>query len=285
MCGYCGCSTDSKSTRVDTKDERQPDGQVRVDSHTHTHEHHNGAHSHGHDHHHDHDHHHGHDHGDSKTMELSKLVLGENDRLAAKVRSILDEHGVYAINLVSSPGSGKTTLLEHTLVQLREEHGLRSAVLVGDLATDNDAKRLEATGMPAVQITTGNVCHLDAHMVLHGLEHLDLNEVDVLFLENVGNLVCPASFALGEDVRVVLSSTTEGEDKPLKYPTIFDGADLALITKMDLAEILEVDLPALHSSIADVAPGAEIIEISSKKGQGMDEWLAFVARGCVAVAS
>ncbi|MEM8709669.1 MAG: hydrogenase nickel incorporation protein HypB [Planctomycetota bacterium] len=218
-------------------------------------------------------------------MELSKLVLGENDRLAALVRSILDKHGVYAINLVSSPGSGKTTLLEHTLKELWEQHGLRSAVLVGDLATDNDAKRLEATGMPAVQITTGNVCHLDAHMVLHGLEHLNLDEVDVLFLENVGNLVCPASFALGEDARVVLSSTTEGEDKPLKYPTIFDGADLALITKMDLADVLEVDLPALRSSIGDVAPGAEILEISSKKGIGMDEWLAFVARGCVALSS
>lgn len=208
-------------------------------------------------------------------MELSRLVLGENDRLAALVRSILDEHGIFAVNLVSSPGSGKTTLLEHSIGQL----GLRSAVLVGDLATDNDAKRLEATGAPAVQITTGNVCHLDAHMILHGLEHLNLDEIDVLFLENVGNLVCPASFALGEDVRVVLSSTTEGEDKPLKYPTIFDGADLALITKMDLAEILEVDIPSLRQSISDVAPAAQILELSSRKGDGMEAWLDFVRQG------
>lgn len=271
MCGYCGCSTDSKSARVGDHSHGSNSEQKVVHGHTHGGEGHSHAGGHG------------HSHGDgSHTLELSKLVLGENERLAAKVREVLNAHGVYAINLVSSPGSGKTTLLENTLKELHGRFGLRSAVLVGDLATDNDAKRLEATGMPAVQITTGNVCHLDAHMVLHGLEHLNLDEVDVLFLENVGNLVCPASFALGEDVRVVLSSTTEGEDKPLKYPTIFDGAELALVTKMDLAEVLEVDLPALHRSIQDVAPGAEVLEVSSKSGLGMDAWLAFVERGCAA---
>lgn len=208
-------------------------------------------------------------------------MLGENERLAERVRGILLAKGIVAINVVSSPGSGKTTLLEHTIAGLRER-GLRPAVLVGDLATDNDAKRLESAGVPAVQITTGTVCHLDAHMVLHGFEHLDLNEVDVLFLENVGNLVCPAAFDLGEDHRVVLSSTTEGEDKPLKYPTIFDGADLALITKMDLAEALETDLPALRASIEAVAPGAEILELASRTGAGMDAWLDFVERSAQA---
>lgn len=219
---------------------------------------------------------HSHGHGDAdRTMELSRLVLGQNEKLAERVRGILLAKGIVAINLVSSPGSGKTTLLENTLRQLTEM-GLRPAVLVGDLATDNDAQRLKATGAPAVQITTGNVCHLDAHMVLHGFEHLDLNAIDVLFLENVGNLVCPAAFDLGEDHRVVLTSTTEGEDKPLKYPTIFDGANLALITKMDLAEALETDLPKLHGAIQDVAPGARVLEVSSKKGGGMDAWLEYV---------
>lgn len=202
-------------------------------------------------------------------------MLGANDKLAERVRGILLAKGIVAINVVSSPGSGKTTLLERTMTRLQEA-GLRPAVLVGDLATDNDAQRLKATGAPAVQITTGTVCHLDAHMVLHGFEHLNLNEIDVLFLENVGNLVCPAAFDLGEDHRVVLTSTTEGEDKPLKYPTIFDGADVALVTKMDLAEILEVDLPALHSAIGDVAPGAQILEISTKADAGLDPWIEFV---------
>ncbi|MEM6671359.1 MAG: hydrogenase nickel incorporation protein HypB [Planctomycetota bacterium] len=236
-------------------------------------------HDHAHDHSHERSHEHAHDHthGDScdHTAELGRLVLGENERLAAKVRDILTDKAIVAINVVSSPGSGKTTLLEQTLGRLAEE-GLHPAVLVGDLATDNDAQRLKATGAPAIQITTGTVCHLDAHMVLHGLDELDLDAVDVLFLENVGNLVCPAAFDLGEDHRVVLSSTTEGEDKPRKYPTIFDGADLALITKMDLAEVLEVDLPELHAAVADVAPDARVLELSSRSGLGLDEWVQFV---------
>ncbi|MEM9379861.1 MAG: hydrogenase nickel incorporation protein HypB [Planctomycetota bacterium] len=209
-------------------------------------------------------------------MELERLVLGENERLAERVRGILLAKGIVSLNVVSSPGSGKTTLLERTLERMADT-GLRAAVLVGDLATDNDARRLSATGAQAIQITTGNVCHLDAHMILHGLEKLDLSEVDVLFLENVGNLVCPSAFDLGEDHRVVLSSVTEGEDKPLKYPTIFDGADLALVTKMDLAEVLETDLDALRSAIRDVAPAARIVEMSSRNGCGLDEWVRFIA--------
>ncbi|MEM6566904.1 MAG: hydrogenase nickel incorporation protein HypB [Planctomycetota bacterium] len=208
-------------------------------------------------------------------MELGRLVLGENERLAERVRGILLAKGIAAINVVSSPGSGKTTLLERTLERIADT-GLKTAVLVGDLATDNDARRLSATGTQAIQITTGNVCHLDAHMILHGLEKLDLAEVDVLFLENVGNLVCPAAFDLGEDHRVVLSSVTEGEDKPLKYPTIFDGADLALVTKMDLAEVLETDLDALHSAIRDVAPAARIVDVSARSGDGLDAWVQFI---------
>lgn len=208
-------------------------------------------------------------------------MLGENERLAERVRGILLAKGIVAINVVSSPGSGKTTLLEHTVAGL-QARGLRPAILVGDLATDNDARRLQAAGVPAVQITTGTVCHLDAHMVLHGFEGLDLNQVDVLFLENVGNLVCPAAFDLGEDHRVVLTSTTEGEDKPLKYPTIFDGADLALITKMDLAAALGTDLEALRTAIGAVAPGARILEVASRSGEGLEAWIDFVAQAAEA---
>lgn len=261
MCGYCGCAGDKTAEAPGAPAE-----------HTHAHGH--GAHDHGHDRSaHDHS---AHDHGEARTLELSRLVLGENERLAERVRGILLAKGIAAINVVSSPGSGKTTLLEQSLTRLTER-GLRPAVLVGDLATDNDAVRLKRSGAPAVQITTGSVCHLDAHMVLHGLEQLDLGAIDVLFLENVGNLVCPAAFDLGEDHRVVLTSTTEGEDKPLKYPTIFDGADLALITKMDLAEVLEVDLQALRAAIGDVAPGARILELSTRADAGLEPWLEFVA--------
>lgn len=257
MCGTCGCAPSGA-----TEDERP-----------HAHDH---SHGQGHGHSHGHSHSHSHHAGEStETKELARLVLGENERLAERVRGILLAKGIAALNVVSSPGSGKTTLLERTCAELIER-GLRPAVLVGDLATDNDARRLEASGAPAVQITTGTVCHLDAHMVLHGLEKLDLSVVDVLFLENVGNLVCPAAFDLGEDHRVVLTSTTEGEDKPLKYPTIFHGASTALITKMDLAEALETDLPRLRSAIVDVAPGAEIIEVATRSGAGLDAWLSFV---------
>ncbi|MEO0651750.1 MAG: hydrogenase nickel incorporation protein HypB [Planctomycetota bacterium] len=259
MCGYCGCS--GKET-----------ASAPISSNGHDHPHDHSHHDHGHG----HAHGHAHDGDDARTLELSRLVLGQNDRLAERVRGILLAKGIAAINVVSSPGSGKTTLLEHSLTEL-QGRGLRPAVLVGDLATDNDAVRLQRSGAPAIQITTGNVCHLDAHMILHGLERLDLDAIDVLFLENVGNLVCPAAFDLGEDRRVVLTSTTEGEDKPLKYPTIFDGADLALITKMDLAEVLEVDLPALHAAIGDVAPGARVIELSTRAEAGLAPWLDYVA--------
>ncbi|MEM1448532.1 MAG: hydrogenase nickel incorporation protein HypB [Planctomycetota bacterium] len=271
MCGTCGCSTKAHADGAIETQSQLRDG---ASSHAHAHDHHADD-SHAHDHVDDHGHVHDHGHEDERTMELGRLVLGENERLAERVRGILLAKGIAAINVVSSPGSGKTTLLERTLERIADT-GLKTAVLVGDLATDNDARRLSATGTQAIQITTGNVCHLDAHMILHGLEKLDLAEVDVLFLENVGNLVCPAAFDLGEDHRVVLSSVTEGEDKPLKYPTIFDGADLALVTKMDLAEVLETDLDALHSAIRDVAPAARIVDVSARSGDGLDAWVQFI---------
>jgi hydrogenase nickel incorporation protein HypB len=182
---------------------------------------------------------------------------------------------VYAVSLVSSPGAGKTAFLERVLADLGRTH--RVAALVGDLATDNDARRLARSGAPVRQITTGTVCHLEADMVARALDDWPLGDLDVLFVENVGNLVCPATFDLGEDLRLVLFSVTEGEDKPLKYPTIFNTADVAVVTKMDLAAAVEFDAAAAHRSIQAVRPGIEVIEVSTKTGFGMDRWMNFLA--------
>ncbi|MEM6288145.1 MAG: hydrogenase nickel incorporation protein HypB, partial [Bacteroidota bacterium] len=179
------------------------------------------------------------------------------------------EAGVLVVNLVSSPGSGKTSLLERTLADL----DLKAAVIVGDLATENDATRLARTGAPVRQIATGTTCHLEADMVEGALEGWDLEALDVLIIENVGNLVCPASWDLGEDVRVVLLSTTEGEDKPIKYPTIFNTADLAVLTKMDLADVLGFDREAAVASVHDVRPGLPILDTSARGEPGPGAWL------------
>ena len=184
--------------------------------------------------------------------------------------------GVYVVSLVSSPGSGKTAFLEKTLCLLRSK--ARVAALVGDLATDNDAVRLARSMAPVRQITTGTICHLDAEMVGKALEGWSLEELDLLFIENVGNLVCPSSYDLGEDLRAVLMSVTEGEDKPLKYPTIFNTADLAVITKTDLAQAVEFDWDAARANIDSVRPGMEVIAVSSKTGAGMDQWLERLLR-------
>ena len=175
------------------------------------------------------------------------------------------------VSLVSSPGTGKTKFLEETLKMLRPH--FRVAAIVGDLATDNDARRLARAGVPTRQITTGTVCHLEAKMVEDVLAELPLAELDLLFIENVGNLVCPASYDLGEALRVVLFSVTEGEDKPLKYPTIFNTADLAVITKMDLADAVEFDLEAARGSVQAVRPGLDVLTVSAKTGRGMAQWI------------
>lgn len=209
-----------------------------------------------------------------RLVEVRRNVLKHNDVLAAGLRSRFEQAGVFVASLVSSPGTGKTEFLEKTLGLLRQTK--RVAALVGDLATANDAKRLERAEVPVRQITTGTICHLEAQMVENALDGWDLDELDYLFIENVGNLVCPSSYDLGENLRVVLMSVTEGEDKPLKYPTIFNTADIAIITKMDLAEAAEFDLAAARRSIESVRPGMKIFEVSAKKGIGMDEWMEFL---------
>lgn len=210
----------------------------------------------------------------TRLVEVRQKVLKQNDVTARALRQRYHDAGVYVVSLVSSPGSGKTTFLEKTLTLLRERHRVKA--LVGDLATDNDAQRLARSGAPVRQITTGTVCHLEADMVEKALDGWDLTELDFLFVENVGNLVCPASYDLGEDLRLVLFSVTEGEDKPLKYPTIFNTADVAVVTKIDLAEAVEFDRDAAYRNIQAVRPGIQILEVSAKSGQGMPQWMRFL---------
>lgn len=210
-----------------------------------------------------------------RLIEVRKNVLKQNDMTARALREQFRAAGVFVVSLVSSPGSGKTMFLEKTLTRLRQSY--RVAALVGDLATENDAVRLARSQAPVKQITTGTLCHLEAAMVQHALEGWDLHNLDFLFIENVGNLVCPSSYDLGEDLRLVLISVTEGEDKPLKYPTIFNSADVAVVTKMDLAGAVEFDWHSAHGNIQAVRPGMAVFKLSAKTGDGMDEYLSFLA--------
>jgi len=210
-----------------------------------------------------------------RLVEVRKNVLKQNDVVARALREGFREAGVLAVSLVSSPGSGKTAFLEKTLTLLHSR--CRVAALVGDLATENDAARLARSQAPVRQIITGTVCHLEAAMVQNALEGWDLRELDYLFIENVGNLVCPSSYDLGEELRFVLLSVTEGEDKPLKYPTIFNSADVAVITKSDLAAAVEFDEATARRNIQAVRPGMEVLKVSSKSGEGMGEYLEFLA--------
>jgi hydrogenase nickel incorporation protein HypB len=213
-----------------------------------------------------------------RMVEVRRKVLKENDLLARRLRDRFQRAGVQVIGLVSSPGSGKTTLLERLLTDMGGQY--RVAALVGDLATENDAARLARSGAPVKQITTGTVCHLDAGMVEKALAGWELEDLDLLFIENVGNLVCPSSFDLGEDLRLVLVSTTEGEDKPLKYPTIFNTADVAIVTKLDLVEAAGFDLEALTRNIHGVRPGMPILKVSTRTGQGIEELKQFLVSHC-----
>jgi hydrogenase nickel incorporation protein HypB len=207
----------------------------------------------------------------TRLVEVRQQVLKQNDVSARALRERFHRARVFAVSLVSSPGAGKTAFLERTLFNLGAQR--RVAALVGELATDNDARRLARSGAPVRQITTGTVCHLEADMVAKAMEGWPLEELDFLFVENVGNLVCPATFDLGESLRAVLCSVTEGEDKPLKYPTIFNTADVAVVTKLDLAAAVEFDSDALRRNVQAVRPGMEVFELSARTGEGMDRWL------------
>ena len=260
--------------------------------HEHDHEHdhdHDHKHDHSHDHGHAHDHNHDHDHhhygqgparahapgmSQSRMVQIEQDILGKNNEYAQQNRSRFMQQGILTLNLVSSPGSGKTTLLTRTLNDLKSEFPL--AVIEGDQETSNDAERIRETGVPAIQINTGKGCHLDAHQVGHAVDHLTPAERSVLFIENVGNLVCPAAFDLGEAHKVAILSITEGEDKPIKYPDMFHAADLLLLNKIDLLPHLDFNVEQCIEYARRVNPGIQVLQLSATTGEGMDNWYQWI---------
>jgi len=223
----------------------------------------------------DHTHEHGEERG-HRVIDLGKPLLRHNEDFAARNRELFRAKKLRVLNVASAPGSGKTTFVQRTALTLGAR--LRTGVIVGDLATDNDAARLRAAGVPVTQITTGTVCHLEAEMVARALDNLDINALDLLIIENVGNLVCPAAFDLGEALRVVLLSVTEGEDKPLKYPPMFHSANAVIVNKMDLAVACEFDREKALANIHRIAHHARVFEVSARSGQGMEEWCSFLTQ-------
>ena len=258
MCTVCGCGSEG-----DTHVHDQPHDQSHDHSHGHHHYGHGGA-------------------GlnvvgfsQNKLIEIEKNILSKNDGYAESNRHWLNQHGLAAINLVSSPGAGKTTLLVETLLRIKNDFSV--GVIEGDQETANDADRIKETGVAAIQINTGKGCHLDAHMVGHAIQALPLNRDGVVFIENVGNLVCPASFDLGEDAKVVILSTTEGEDKPIKYPDMFSVSDLMLISKTDLLPYLDFNVEQAIDYAKRINPNLEIILLSAKSGEGMEDWINWIS--------
>ena len=287
MCTTCGCGAGEVRIEGETAhhDHEHSHDHVHADGSRHSHGHDHGDESHEHTHPHAHEHPHGqaaHAHApgmDSKRMvQIEQDILAKNNAYAQANRQQLSEKGIFALNLVSSPGSGKTTLLCKTITLLE---GQALAVIEGDQQTTHDAERIRATGAPAIQINTGKGCHLDAHMVGHAMEQLDLQADSLLMIENVGNLVCPAAFDLGEAHKVVILSVTEGEDKPLKYPDMFRAASLMLLNKIDLLPHLNFDVAAAIAYARRVNPRIRVIELSATSGAGMDEWLDFLRTGVI----
>lgn len=276
MCTTCGCGFGQ--TRVGgVALAPQPDEQFVVPAHPHDHGHkHSLLLGHAHAHSHAHEHEHAGPKGESRIVKLERDILEKNNEFARANRTWFAANGVQTLNLVSSPGSGKTTLLVRTIEALR---GRRSvAVIEGDQETALDAQRIRATGAPAIQINTGKGCHLDAHMVEHALEQLSVPRGALLMVENVGNLVCPAAFDLGEAHKVAVLSVTEGEDKPLKYPDMFRAASLLLLNKCDLLPHLDFDMDAAVAHAKRVNPSLEIIRVSARTGEGMSQWLDWIER-------
>ncbi len=305
MCRDCGCGLPGENPPgVSAHHHEHEHGQGHAHEHLHEHEHgpggHHGephdhphthphSHTHAHEAEHGHEHSHPHEHGGTedgrgpgeearRTIEVRQAILAKNDRLAERNRGFFHARGLLVLNVLSAPGSGKTTFLRETVQALAPS--VKAGIIVGDLATDNDAQRLRESGAPVVQITTGTVCHLEAEMVTRAMRELDLTGVELLIIENVGNLVCPASYDLGEDLRVVLLSIPEGEDKPLKYPPMFQAAQVVILSKMDLAQACGFDRDAVLGNLKRVAPQARVFEVSAKTGLGMEAWRAFLLKQC-----
>jgi hydrogenase nickel incorporation protein HypB len=281
MCSTCGCDhPDNKfSLRVPGEENLQDQHAPYKVIHGHHHHDDNHHHHHDHDHDHDHDHHHVHSHKvhhHDRTIEVEQDILHKNNLLAERNRGYLEAKNIIALNLVSSPGAGKTSLLEKTIKDLGNE--LKIFVIEGDQQTMNDANRIAAAGAPVVQINTGLGCHLDAEMVSKAVKKLQPSEGSLLFIENVGNLVCPSLFNLGENKRVLIMSVTEGDDKPLKYPTMFQSSHLCIINKTDLAPYVDFDMEKAKEYALRVNHHLEIIEVSVKTGEGMDKWYEWLKR-------
>ena len=254
MCGTCGCSSEENKVMI-----LEPTTGKHKTVHTHDHEHH----------HHDHDHHHHHNHN-HKVIELEQDILQQNDLMAAKNRGYFEAKAIFALNLVSSPGSGKTAILERTLADLKDE--IPFYVIEGDQQTRNDANRIAALDVPVLQINTGKGCHLESEIVLEAVKRMKIEDSGILMIENVGNLVCPSMFDLGESKRVVIISPTEGDDKPLKYPDMFHTSDICIINKVDLLPYLDTDIEVLKENALKVNHNLKFFEVSATKGTGMQEW-------------
>lgn len=273
MCGTCGCGTNENGVVISNPREEHHHGHHNHGDHE-PHHHHDHNHDHHHDHHH-HGHHHDHAHDvKNKVLEIEKDILSTNELQAAKNRGYFEAKNIFALNLVSSPGSGKTSLLERTLQDLKER--IPFYVIEGDQQTQNDAKRIDALNVPVMQINTGKGCHLESDMVYDAVKKLKMNDDSVLMIENVGNLVCPSMFDLGESKRVVIISTTEGEDKPIKYPDMFHTADICVINKIDLVPYLDFDMEQLKNYALQVNPNLKFFELSAKTGEGMEPWYDWI---------
>ena len=283
MCSTCGCSSNENGITL-TKMGENHHTHHHHDGHTHSHEHHHGDHSHSHEHHHEHNHdhehhHHDHNHGhhhhhDVNIVELEKDILHQNQLGAERNRGFFEALNIFAMNLVSSPGSGKTSLLEKTIADLKGE--IEFSVIEGDQQTTNDAARIHALNVPVLQINTGKGCHLDSEMIAKSLKELKPKQNSILMIENVGNLVCPAMFDLGENQRLVIISTTEGEDKPLKYPDMFYSSNICIINKIDLLPYLKFDVEKLKENTKKVNPNIQFFEVSATSGEGMEAWYEFL---------
>ncbi|WP_370280865.1 hydrogenase nickel incorporation protein HypB [Pontibacterium sp.] len=297
MCTVCGCA-EGEVQIEGGHHSHEPVKSHHDHDHSHDHHHHDHSHAHGHSHSHDHSHDHGHHNHDdgavvaegdnihfgkgpahahvaglsqSRRGQIEQDILGKHDRYAAINRARFEQQSLFVLNLVSSPGSGKTTLLTETINRIKD--GRKVAVIEGDQQTANDADRIRETGVPAIQVNTGKGCHLDAHMVGHAMEKFDDMKGGLLFIENVGNLVCPAAFDLGEAHKVAILSVTEGEDKPLKYPDMFHAADLMILNKTDLLPYLDFDVERCIEYARQVNPEIQVMQLSARSGEGMEEWI------------
>ncbi len=274
MCGTCGCGSEKNGVVIQNPLEiKTHQHEIQNHEHHHSHEdqHAHDGHSHSHEHSHDgHSHSHEHSPHKKKVLEIEQDILQQNDIMAARNKGYFEAKNIFALNLVSSPGSGKTALLERTLKDLKED--LSFYVIEGDQQTLNDANRIAAVGIPVIQINTGKGCHLESDMVYDAVKKLDIKDDSILMIENVGNLVCPSMFNLGESKRVVIISTTEGEDKPLKYPDMFHTSDICIINKIDLIPYLQFDMAQLKENALKVNPHLQFFELSATTGEGMEAW-------------